>query len=201
MLSEILTPNEYRLLTDASLHAAKSAIDAKISDLFSALKTEIEAIHGSEGRFLPADVLRANGRHYRGEHLGDLPWRALDCPRCFAGPDMFAFRSLIVWGQGISFHLLVGGRWLDTFRPQLAAAHAALSAQPWTLCQAQSPWHWTPDGHLHVSALDEAAFAAHVAAAGWLKLSQWHPMDIFPGLPAQGAGAYRSLLALLSMNA
>lgn len=194
MQSPRLTASESKVLQDAQFFTTKASIDAKINDLFSVLKTLIEA-ENAEHAVLPAELLASPGRLYRGEHLGPLPWRALDCPRHFAGKDIFAFRTLLVWGREFSFHFLLGGHWLPVYGPQLG--HRQLASRGWQMSCQDSPWDWALDGRSHVplASLSPAQWQTGLRARTWLKLSIAHPLDAFEDIPAHGRQLWSELVA------
>jgi hypothetical protein len=199
MASPILTSIEEQLLQDNSIFHTKAAIDAKISDLLGALKREIETSLLSDSLYLPAAVMDTPGRLYRGENLGALPWRALDCPRLFNGRDMFCYRTLLVWGRDFSFHLLLGGQWLTHYTPKLIAAQAALGALGWQMSQQKSPWDWGMSQHEYVSlsSLAPSDFARQLSTQDWLKLSMTLPLQRFTEVPSIGSSHFAALITTL----
>jgi hypothetical protein len=193
----ILDVDETKVLHDAHFFEVKAAIDAKINDLFAGLKNELTNLSQVFANQLPSDALSIAGRTYRGENLGGLPWRALDCPRVFAGEDMLAFRTLLVWGRGFSLHLLLGGCHLRRYAPALSQAHAPLAVAGWRLSVQQSPWDWSldADSHLALADVSPSEFADRVYHRDWLKLSQAIPLEAFSQIPELGVAAWKSVLA------
>jgi len=55
----------------------------------------------------------------KGENFEGYPFRILDFPRVFTTKDVFAFRTLIWWGNLISFTLHLKGKYLITHFNQL----------------------------------------------------------------------------------
>lgn len=199
MSSPILSPAETIALQDSAFFITKATIDAKISDLFVALKLELENLLQSRGSALAPELLVLQGRQYRGEHLEHLPWRALDCPRHFAGEHMFCFRTLLVWGREFSFHLLLGGQWHARYAPMLLQSQQALGQAGWLLSTQDSPWDWRmdPAHYQALSALSATAMADHIAARSWLKLSIAHPLAAIDAVPDRGTALFASLLDAL----
>ncbi len=199
MSSPILNSAEMLVLQDKAFFYTKATIDGKISDLFDALKREIESLVKENNNVLPNELFARPGRQYRGENLNALPWRALDCPRVFAGEDMFCFRALLVWGEEFSFHLLLSGTWREQFLPALAAAHPLLAAAGWELSLQDSPWDWTrnQDEFQSLSLVSQADFERLLGARDWCKLSVSHSLGAFDEVPSRGAELFASLLAAL----
>lgn len=199
MTTPILTPTEALVLQDSAFFLTKAAIDAKINDLFVALKHKIEALVDSRGSQLRNSLAAKPGRTYRGENLGHLPWRALDCPRHFEGADMFTFRTLLVWGRGFSFHLLLAGESLEHHAAALVHAQVALAAAGWRLSVQASPWDWDmdPDAYHSLAVMSPADFSQTIAARTWLKLSIELPLSAFDEVPTRGAACFASILDAL----
>ncbi len=199
MTTPILTPSEALVLQDGAFFLTKATIDAKISDLFVALKHKIEAQIDSGESVLCAKWSVQPGRTYRGENLAHLPWRALDCPRHFEGADMFTFRTLLVWGRGFSFHLLLAGLPLVTHLQALTRAHTALAAIGWRLSNQESPWDWdtNPNHYQALAAMSPAEFSQTLASKPWLKLSIELPLSTFDEVPERGAAFFATIMDAL----
>ena len=196
MTTPILTPIEALVLQDSAFFLTKAAIDAKISDLFVALKHKIEATLESRKSSLDADWVTQPGRTYRGENLGHLPWRALDCPRHFDGTDMCTFRTLLLWGRGFSFHMLLSGPSLRRHAAALVRAHATLATAGWQLSMQASPWDWEmqPEAYRPLSAWSPTAFAQEIDSKPWIKLSIALPLSAFDEVPAHGSALFTSIM-------
>lgn len=199
MSSAILSPAETLVLHDSAFFITKATIDAKISDLFVALKLKVENLLQERPGSLAPALFAQPGRQYRGEHLDHLPWRALDCPRHFVGADMFCYRTLLIWGRAFSFHLLLGGQWYTRYAPSIVQAQQALGAAGWQLSHQDSPWDWRmgAEHYTPLSALSAEALADHVAAHTWLKLSITHALADFDTVPDRGAALFAQLLDAL----
>ncbi len=194
MHSPRLSLSESNVLQDAQFFTTKAAIDAKINTLFAELKNKIEACQPANSK-LPAEIWSTPGRIHRGEHLGAFPWRALDSPRCYAGTDIFVFRTLLVWGNAFSFHLILSGKWLKShgflLRPK------SLAQDGWMLSVQDSPWDWTLDSTSHqpVSLFTDGEWDQWIDSHEWLKISKSHSLDQFSEIPDLGAALWKHLAA------
>ncbi len=199
MPSPILNPIELRALHENEFFYTKAAIDAKISDLFGALKKEIESTLQNTVFGLPPALSATPGRLYRGENLDHLPWRALDCPRLFSKEDMFCFRTLLIWGTSFSFHLLLSGHWLDKYAAKLVEGHASLAASNWNMSLQESPWDWKmdPARYLPINCISQKDFEEKLHNRIWLKISIAYPLDEFERIPDHGARLFATLAQTL----
>jgi hypothetical protein len=192
MHSPSLSLSESNVLQDAQFFTTKAAIDAKINTLFGELKNKIEGSRAIVGDAHPG-LWTTPGRMHRGEHLGDFPWRALDCPKSFQGKDILVFRTLLIWGNEFSFHFILSGEWLKVLGPNLSFEQ--LAADQWRLSLQTSPWDWSlnADSHTPLSHLAPEAWKTQIHTAEWLKLSQSLPLSKFDAVPEVGTRLWLNL--------
>ena len=75
----------------------------------------------------------------KGEQYLQMPYRILDCPRIFKGNDIFAVRTMFLWGNYFSVTLHLSGVFLNTFRSKLIAAQQKLPAT-FYICIHNDQW-------------------------------------------------------------
>lgn len=109
---------------------------------------------------------------------------------------MFAFRTLVVWGQEFSFHLLLSGKWLTEWGQKLPLS--SLQEDQWLLSQQSSPWDWNLNAFTHtpIAALSATEWNAMLLRQDWIKLSLPFPLQRFEEVPAKGAALWRNLLQM-----
>jgi hypothetical protein len=192
MHSPRLSLSESNVLQDAQFFATKAAIDAKINDLFSELKNKILGCQPENAR-LPQEIWSTPGRIHRGEHLGNFPWRAIDCPRAYNGKDIAVFRTLLVWGHEFSFHLILSGKWMGEFARKLS--FETLAKDRWLLSLQESPWDWTlnEQSHTPLYSIRERHWDAVMEEHSWIKISQPLSLGAFSEVPEIGAKLWKNL--------
>jgi hypothetical protein len=193
MHSPSLSLSESNVLQDAQFFTTKAAIDAKINDLFSELKNKILDCQLENAR-LPQEIWTTAGRIHRGEHLGNFPWRAIDCPRAYNGKDIAVFRTLLVWGHEFSFHLILSGKWMNDFARNLS--FDALAKDGWLLSLQESPWDWTLNDQSHVPlvGMPKIQWDMVVNQHPWIKISQPLSLTQFSQVPHIGASLWKNLV-------
>lgn len=104
-----LSKNELSLVCDEQFILTKNNIIEKVSQLYGLLSNSFTNTL-SESTNLPAEILSASPKIYKGEQYEGLPYVMLDNPRCFNKQDAFAIRCF--FGGAIfsaSRCILVGG--------------------------------------------------------------------------------------------
>jgi hypothetical protein len=200
MSTPILSSIEAQVLQNKDFFLSKASIDVKISDLFEALKHEIDLKLQTNPLNWPNELKAQPSRVYRGENLAHLPWRALDCPRFFEGEDMFTFRCLLIWGTSFSFHLLLGGIWHQKISKILLNRLRSNSDTAWQLSIQETPWNWEmlPEHFRLLSTYTRTEIERQVEARNWLKLSISFPLAAFEKIPEIGSSHFAQILEALA---
>ena len=108
--------DELRLVTDEQVILTKNRIIEKISIFFGLLQ--------SCYRIKSADIFSSLGivqqpKISRGENYNGLPYVILDYPRHFTKEDIFAIRTMFLWGNDFSITLHLKGRYKKLFEEPL----------------------------------------------------------------------------------
>lgn len=132
------TDEEVDVLANKDFLLLKSSVSEKVTaylaDIERALHQEIKA---SDFPFPKGTFLRA-GKISKGENYRLLPYFILDYPRLFSNKQVFAFRSMVWWGNHFSCTLHLSGPILDDFRsallqnlPKNPDLYFCVNSQPW----------------------------------------------------------------------
>lgn len=117
----------------------------------------------------------------RGEQYRSMPYRILDFPRIFSGDDIFAVRTMFLWGNFFSVTLHLSGKYLDMYREQIKPAQQRLPESVY-VCIHKDQWHhhFENDNYVHIHAIEnwqsfvqEAAFSK---LAFKFNLDRWEVM-------------------------
>jgi len=192
-----LTDYERRLLQDTAFFPTKAVIAEKVkhwlTELRDRLKPELE-----EARFLmPAGTDLLQGQLVRGEHLLDFPYHYLDFPKFFKPGEMFTYRTLVWWGHGIVFALILQGQHLARYKTNLLAAYDHLADRELALLMTDTPWEWRRDESylLPLRRDNRAVVEGALARPPFLKLHRCLPFDhpaIIEGrLAEEGVATFR----------
>jgi hypothetical protein len=147
------TSAELTALSDDAYFDLRIRTDNKIKEVFSQLKQKLEVVNLETPFPLPEVWQSGPSKLHRGENYNGRPWRALDYPATFSPTDIFAFRTVLIWGRHISFNLILQGKY---FQPAMAEALLeACRRQPQIkLWQYPELWKWEID-QPYCSFLDE----------------------------------------------
>ncbi|MEM9985309.1 MAG: hypothetical protein AAF804_09455 [Bacteroidota bacterium] len=147
-----LDSEEMNLLEDLDVLPRKQRVCHKLEQALAELGRALQPHPLPEG-ILPGPALAP--KLSRGENYHRYAYRVLDQPRYHRGEDLFLFRTLILWGHPIGFHLIMTGalktQWesaLIEFLPQLSTGYF--------LSRQASPWIWEAH-HPEQISLDQAS--------------------------------------------
>jgi len=194
-----LTEEELRLLQDATLMPAKFRIWEKIEHILLQLQQQLAATLDTEGNFLPGEIRNNPHKLSRGENYRQNPYRVLDYPKSMSGKDLFTFRTLVLWGDAIGFHLILSGKYREMFLPCIRQRATCLPGG-WYLSAQQTPWIWEREAaHLYpCGELDTAQLAALLEKRSFVKFSRFLPLAQYDAIAEQGLLCWHNCLQLLN---
>lgn len=114
-----LNPEELQLLSDPSFFIKKKLVTAKIFKVFGELEAHYDEICKAHKFHLPETVLIRRGKISRGENYKGFPYVILDFPATFTKEGVFAYRTLLWWGNPFSFTFHIAGTYLEKYNDKL----------------------------------------------------------------------------------
>lgn len=141
-------------------------LETQLSLLRKALKAEIS--------LLPP--LLNQGKISRGENYHHCPYRLLDFPSHFESKDIFTFRTMIIWGHHLSWHLILGGKHKDQYQEQLLD-HQVQLPQHWLFSTQEKIWTWDQSSLDYLTRPLSPTQLQSQLEAPLLKLSTFQPLD------------------------
>jgi hypothetical protein len=196
-----LSEQELRFLADREFLTAKHHIQQVLRRQLEQAQQLLQQNQHSFG--LPDALWEVPPKISRGENYEQLPYLVLDYPRVFQQQDVFAYRSMIWWGQEISCSLhLSGSYWQHYKRGLLEKLNAHSHPTKWWLCVHTSPWeyHFRPDNYRPLSELlqqEEESLDAF-ARKPFFKISRRLPLERYADLPAFCLESLKELALLLA---
>ncbi len=193
------TAEELRVLCDRDFMPLKAAVSDKINQLFTELKLSLlEEINSSGIRF-PEGLDIASGKFSRGENYRNFAWRVFDFPRRGVKNDLFIFRTLFLWGQEFSFHLILTGLQAEKYAPAIFNGWKSLADAGILLSAKESPWDWERSAESHREFSDGfgSAIPDFVASSGFIKLTCAISPEEYADVPAKGAATWRIIQNIL----
>lgn len=164
----VLANREFLLLKNS----LTEKIIAHLSDIERGLHHQIKDLDFAfpEGTFLKA------GKISKGEQYRSLPYFILDYPRLFTQKEVFAFRSMLWWGNEFSCTLHLRGSFLESHKTQII--DNIFGERSLYICVKDHPWeyHFEKDNYLKVSTLTKEELSGYVLQKEFLKISDYLPV-------------------------
>ncbi|MEZ4687129.1 MAG: hypothetical protein R3B47_13990 [Bacteroidia bacterium] len=192
MSSPILSPAEISLFHDRTVMPLKSSILAKMEHLLDQLREVIAESVAPIAPSFPPEFDMKNGKITRGENYNSYPYRVLDMPRAFHGPDIFTFRCVVLWSFPLGFHLILGGRYKALLEEKIYQA-ASTYPDGLMLSTQSDPWKWefNPEEYLKAKVLSEESVRQVARESALLKISFFMPLEQYLDIPVTGAEIWR----------
>lgn len=169
---ENFSPNTIAHLNDAAFWVQFRNSAAEVESRLLLLRDQIgQNVQIREGIFAQP------GRITRGQNYHGFPYRVLDHPAYFESGGFILFRTILIWGHHVSFHLIAHGEWKNILQQRLASLPDAL--KPWLFSMDNNPWEWFPaeSGAIAFNALTDRQLSDRLQAADFIKFSRYHPIE------------------------
>ncbi|MEL6132876.1 MAG: hypothetical protein AAFR59_05880 [Bacteroidota bacterium] len=167
--------SEYELatLSDRDFFPLKFEICEKVEGQLNHFYQSIVHHHDAQNTYL-----KNTGKLSKGENYHTYPYRVLDFPRYFAGEDILLFRTMMLWGDTFSFHLILTGRPYDIFQESIWKARHKASF-PLYIAQHETPWTWGQQegGWINGEVWTDKNWEQHISVYKYLKLSTFLPLS------------------------
>lgn len=140
---------EQAYLQQTDLLLSKRKITEKLYALLGEVRQTMQPVVSQYQDVLQDIPLTDVGKISRGENYLDLPYVILDYPRHFNGDNVLTCRTMIWWGQHVSFTLHLQGSQLLQHRGKLIANLPTLVQQPIYISVGPDPWqhHFEADNY------------------------------------------------------
>ncbi|MBL3655269.1 hypothetical protein [Fulvivirga sediminis] len=183
----MFTEREFTYLSDQDFLLTKREIIDKITQYLSNLESEIkQEIHSSDFEF-PDNTFLKSGKISKGENFRGLPYLILDYPRLFSSESIFAYRTMMWWGNFFCNTLHVTG--------------SALTRLPHTIIQSSYPLYIQTHGDQWDHSLESAQPVERInlqpalsSKIDFLKISQKIPLSEYQNLPMATIHFIRQIL-------
>ncbi len=202
--STAFTEEETVLLADAQFFRKKAAITAKVRSLLETTRGALQQELVARSLITPPHFDPHVHQLVKGEHLEDFPYQYLDCPKHFAGANIFTFRTLVWWGHHVVCALLLEGVGMKQYKQQFLGRFHQLAGKGLELSLASSLWEWKRgEGYtLPITHDRKAQIAAVLAERSFMKVVHCLPFGdprIQNGQLAQVAcEAFRATLPIVT---
>ena len=196
-----MSKKELVLLQDSEVMPSKFQILWKLEQQLIALKTRL--LEDSKTRFthLPIELFLSSWKISRGENYRQNPYRVLDYPSAFSKENIFTFRTLILWGYPIGFHLILKGIHKELFRAAILSNYTQLPSD-YYISQQNNPWIWEADDSdlISLSQLHKSLCRKIIDERNFIRLSYFLPLKNYDQIPQVGAETWVNLYQVLTMQ-
>ncbi|MFY0599064.1 MAG: hypothetical protein JXR03_05300 [Cyclobacteriaceae bacterium] len=160
---EVLQDREFFLIKDS---ISKKTISC-LSEIEQALKVEIN----QSSSVFPSNAFTQSGKISKGENYRGLPYFVLDYPRLFSKKEVFAFRTMLWWGNEFSCTLHIAGDQLKTIRDN---AFETIRQESFYFCVSNSQWehHFDSSNYTSANELSVNEMRHHMNTNGFIKVSR-----------------------------
>ncbi len=195
-----LSTEELTLVTNSDIILTKNRIIHKVVDLFGLIYEEYESLIKNELLFLPAEVLKKNGKISKGEQYKKLPFVMLDYPRHFSQLSTFAIRSFFWWGNFFSITLHLSGNFATHYAEVIFNKLKGKNFDNWFICVNENEWehHFEEDNYLPASLyLSQPSSVDALRQKSFLKLAKKIPLEEWDHVFYFFTGEYKNILQFL----
>lgn len=199
MMEPLFTPEEQQVLGEKRFFEVRMGVEQKLLQLFGLLRDALGKTSAAYAPLYPPGTDYKTGKISKGENYNGYPYRVLDFPRLFAGPNMFACRCMLLWGHHYAFHVLLAGPVVHTLRTRLACRTEQLAQVPLLLATHETPWQWAyaPAHYATIGSLPLDKLQYLLTEAPFLKLSAFWALNDLESYTTQAPALWQNLQPLL----
>ncbi|HYV94968.1 MAG TPA: hypothetical protein VE978_24550 [Chitinophagales bacterium] len=200
MQSILFSKKEIQLLKEESFFRTKRIITEKIFHQLSETVKAIQSTSSFKKIPFPKGTDISTGKITKGENYLGLPFIILDFPRLFSSERMFAFRTMVWWGNFASCTLLISGEQLSSAKENLLHHLSVLKRQEVSVCVNASPWlhHFENENFLSLHLLSKKETASILARQEFLKVARKIPVSQINRLPVFSAESFELFARLVT---
>jgi len=169
-----LSKKEIQLLKDESFFHTKRIITEKIFHQLSEAVKAIQNTSSFKKISFPKGTDITSGKITKGENYLGLPFIILDFPKLFSPEKIFAFRTMIWWGNFVSCTMLISGERVPLVQKNLLHHFSSLRKKDVFLCVSESQWHhhFEDDNFLSLNVLTKKTAGTILSKQEFLKVAR-----------------------------
>jgi hypothetical protein len=196
-----LTEEELGLFCDAEILLKKNGIlnvvENKLNEALHVLETLCRDPSYSNKGYLNHS---RQGKLSKGENYGGLPYRILDYPRIQLKESLGLYRTLVWWGNFISFTWHCSGKLEKQLRPAMLDNWNKVQEYDFYLGINASPWihHFEPENVQPAKEVSVEDAEQTVMKLGYMKLTRKIPLADYKIIAEQSEHHLKMLLSIFS---
>lgn len=176
----------------------KQSVSRKVIQHLSSIERALHAKLEELSFNFPKDTFLQSGKISKGENYSGLPYFMLDYRRKFSKTDVFAFRTMLWWGNYYSCTLQISGESLKNYEEKILKN--ILDEQELYFCINSNPWeyHYNESNFLTLKDLDINTIKKHIDEHGFVKISDKIALNRWKDYKAFSEHSLARFLMLLS---
>ncbi|HNQ13224.1 MAG TPA: hypothetical protein PKH65_05525 [Bacteroidia bacterium] len=197
MANVALSNDETTCLENKEFFILKKNIGIKLNNLLESFISKMNDL-SNENELLLELLEKESAKISRGENYLNFPYWVLDYPRCFYGKDVMACRTMIWWGNEISFTIHISGLFKEKYLYQIKSLLASeVSNHYW--CINQHPWeyHFNENNSVLLNSLSTQYIEQHLKEKDFVKISQKISLNEYEKMINVGIKFYNSFFCAL----
>ncbi len=196
-----LGEEEMLLLNDTHFFEQKRMVLNKIVHSLGELESEYMDIVAGFASEIPMEALQKRGKISRGENYRGLPYLILDHPAYFSKTGIFAFRTLIWWGNPISITFHISGEYLQKFKMKLVSGLPNLNLSNLFICINSNEFehHFEATNYILLNEFltKNGSVENLINERGFLKILHKMPLTAIHKLQNEGPQFLKNILTIL----
>ena len=171
------TREELEILKDQRFLLIKQTLSDKIITQLSMIERLLkDELKNSKFKFPDQTFLKA-GKISKGENYRSLPYYLLDYPRLFTQEAVFAYRTMLWWGNEFSCTLHIGGSPLQECAEKLKTNLA--QEKRLYFCISNNPWeyHFEESNYKPIASITEKTITDQIKKYDFIKISNKISLD------------------------
>lgn len=191
---------EQDLLVNNRIFNTKHTLSKKIFDLLVSHQSIMENINLLSYKWLPEEAKSGLWKISKGENYCHFPWMILDFPRFFNQKDVFAFRSMVWWGNYFIFTLHLGGKYANQYLDPLLINYLELAQKDYFISNHINQWHHAIEApqYIPMDKTNENKIREQVNENGFIKISRKLKLNRIDDFTKTGIDTYRELIFALN---
>ena len=200
MPSISFSKKEIQVLKEESFFRAKKIITEKIFHQLSETVKAIQSTSSFKKISFPKRTDITTGKITKGENYLGLPFIILDFPRWFSSEKIFAFRTMVWWGNFASCTLLISGEQVSSAKENLLNHLPVLKKQDVFVCVNASPWlhHFEDENFLSLKLLSKKEVWSSLVKQEFLKVARKIPVSKINRLPVFSVESFELLARIVT---
>ncbi len=136
----MFSKEEFELLSDPIFFKQKANITSAIVSILGKTNEELETNKEVQQLIADFNLPHSRAKISKGENYLGSPWQILDYPRVFKQTNVFAFRTLVWWGNFYSCTLHLSGEYFNQLADLIFERFAILKNKHVFICVNDKQW-------------------------------------------------------------